>query len=458
MAKSRYVGIAAAIVVCAALFLVGGHFVTRVALPRVADFCYQAGGVSHSREEYGLALRLYEVAGWLAPRRPWVHFGKAITFDGLGRYEDAVASYDRFLEYYPGHPIACVGKGEALMHIGESERALEYFDEALARTPGSAWAHYRKGKALLKLGRYEEAAQHLGLAAEMDPTYAYAHYTEGRAYYSLGEYTKALACFDEATELEPDYAQFWDFKGVTLELLGEYEEALEAFNVAIAADPDFAVPVRNEAMLLYVWGRYDEAAKLFDRALSLDPDDETAWLYKGMFLLARGDGAGGLMCMDRALALDPKDKDAWRIKGIALYMEGRYEEALVAAGEFTELNRGDEGYLLSYVFASAAGEDGMEYLPSIIDGYPKTGTANIALFITGEITERQLFSSVGNGANERCTVHFYVGYEYKLDGDLRGARRHFEAAAATEARRTGAFILAEHELRVLNAGVKPPNV
>ncbi len=50
-----------------------------------------------------------------------------------------------------------------------------------------------------------------------------------------------------------------------------------------------------------------------------------------------------------------------------------------------------------------------------------------------------------------CAAHFLIGYRNKLDGDAVGARRHFEEAVATEARRYPGYILSKHELRRLDA-------
>lgn len=133
-----------------------------------AEYCREVGDAHYKRGEYEEALKWYERAERLMPLREYIHYNKAITFYELGRYEEAVSSYDGALKQNPDHALAYEayeGKGAALTRLGEFEQALEAFDEALARNPEYARAHLDKGIALHKLGRYEEAAQSFGRAA-----------------------------------------------------------------------------------------------------------------------------------------------------------------------------------------------------------------------------------------------------------------------------------------------------
>jgi tetratricopeptide (TPR) repeat protein len=92
----------------------------------------------------------------------------------LGRFEDALASYDQALTLDPGSASVWNSKGALLMELARIEPALECFEQALDLSSpvntlrAAFWLN--KGKALFMLGRYQEARESLVRSYQLDPS------------------------------------------------------------------------------------------------------------------------------------------------------------------------------------------------------------------------------------------------------------------------------------------------
>ena len=92
----------------------------------------------------------------------------------LGRFDEALASYDRALALEPESAGMWNNKGSLLMELGRLEAALQCFERAidLAAPVSTVKAVYwlNRGKALYMLGRYAEARDALMHSHALDPS------------------------------------------------------------------------------------------------------------------------------------------------------------------------------------------------------------------------------------------------------------------------------------------------
>ena len=92
----------------------------------------------------------------------------------LGRYNEAISSYDRALDLEPENAGVWNNKGALLMELGRLEAALACFERALelASSTSTIQAIYwlNKGKTLYMLGRYPDARIALTTAHDLDPS------------------------------------------------------------------------------------------------------------------------------------------------------------------------------------------------------------------------------------------------------------------------------------------------
>ncbi|MEM6613489.1 MAG: tetratricopeptide repeat protein, partial [Cyanobacteria bacterium P01_C01_bin.72] len=111
------------------------------------------------------------------------------------RYEEAVASCDKYLEVNPNHDVFWFNRGLALRGLERYEEAIASFDQCLAINPNKDSSWFNRGNDLGRLERYEEA---------------------------IDSYDKGLA-------INPEQDTAWFYRGNDLGRLERYEEAIDSY-------------------------------------------------------------------------------------------------------------------------------------------------------------------------------------------------------------------------------------
>ena len=167
-----------------------------------------------------------------------------------------------------------IHKGDSIFNQGKYEEAIACYDKAIEMGFNYAYVWHNKGHALFNQGKYEEAIACYDKAIELDPNFIYAWNNKGNTLHKLGRDTEAIACYDKAIEINENYVDVWRNKGVVLSAQGKYEEAIACYDKAIEIDPNNAIAWNNKGLALQALGRDKEAQECFDKArklgLSLD--------------------------------------------------------------------------------------------------------------------------------------------------------------------------------------------
>ena len=122
-----------------------------------------------------------------------------------GKFQDAMACFDRVIELDPRHRDAWNGRGVCLKELGRYEEAVQCFDRVIAIDPANEETWYNRGEALEKLGKQ-------------------------RAEFRL--YEEAIVCFDKVIGINANNIHAWNYRGVCLKELRRYEEAKRSFEQA----------------------------------------------------------------------------------------------------------------------------------------------------------------------------------------------------------------------------------
>jgi len=268
----------------------------------------------------------------------WEWGNKGVSFDRLGRYEDAIRCYDKVLELEPRDAKAWNNKGSSLASLGRYDEAIRCCDKALELEPRLAQAWSNKGLSLANLNCYDEAIRCCDKALELDPRYAAAWTNKGGSLAKLGRYAEATRCFDKALEINPQFAMAWSNKGNSLASLGRYDEAIRCYDKALELNPRDVAAWGNKGDSLDSLGRYEEAICCYDKVLKLDPRDAKAWYNKGISFASLGRYDEAIRCYDKALELNPRDVAAWYNKGISFDRLGRYEDGIRCYDKALEIN------------------------------------------------------------------------------------------------------------------------
>jgi tetratricopeptide (TPR) repeat protein len=136
--------------------------------------------------------------------RAWDNLG--LNYDALGRFDDAVRSYEEALRLNRASetpsPWPALNLGLLLVKLDRLDEAETRFRESVAADPGFPQAHYQLGLLLDKTGRPEEAIPELEEAARLDGGYAEPHFALARLYRRAGDKEQARRALERFQEIK----------------------------------------------------------------------------------------------------------------------------------------------------------------------------------------------------------------------------------------------------------------
>jgi len=185
----------------------------------------------------------------------------------------------------PNYHTAWHWRGLVLYELGRYEEALTSFDQAIKKYSHGAYyqAWYGKGQALEALERYEEALAAFDIASLDQSSYA-ALIKRGDGFFYFEKYEQALKSYEMATAINDNNYEVWLKKTKSLKQLKRYNEAIIDLNIGLnitQIKPELWLEKGNVLRQLQ---RYQESLQAYESVISLDPDNYQAWFYKGWIL------------------------------------------------------------------------------------------------------------------------------------------------------------------------------
>jgi tetratricopeptide (TPR) repeat protein len=381
--------------------------------------------VHTSLGRYDAALACYDRALALRPDFVQALSNRGAVLKKMQRHDEALQSFDRALGFQPEHVEVLNNRAGVLQEIGRYDEALEGYDRALALRPDHPETLNNRGVTLQALGRHGEALTNFDTALELRSDMVEALVNRGITRHELKHFADAVADYDRAISLRPDHADALSNRGNALDRLERRDEALASYDAALEVQPDHVDALYNRGVVLQRLGRFDEALSSFDSALAWRPDHLKALLGCGGTLRELGRYAEALESFERALALAPESAEALTDRGVALHDLARqgtaslkvkqleqalmsYDAALGVNPDYAEAfaNRGAVLYdLLRFDEALACYDRAIALRPDFADAHFLKGLARL---VTGDF--------------ERG----WAGYEWRRKApSLRRVERHF---------------------------------
>jgi tetratricopeptide (TPR) repeat protein len=113
----------------------------------------------------------------------------------IDRKEEAIASYDKALEFKPDYHETWNNRSVALSVLERYEEAIAGFDKALEFKPDDHSTWVFRGTALFALGRKEEAIASCGKALEFKLNFDYQEAWNYRGFILIGLYLGRLRAY-----------------------------------------------------------------------------------------------------------------------------------------------------------------------------------------------------------------------------------------------------------------------
>jgi hypothetical protein len=100
------------------------------------------------------------------------------------------------LALMPGHPAALYNRGNALAALGRYDEAIAAFDRALTAAPNHGQAWNNRGRALQALNRHDDAIKSFDKAIALQMVYADAHFNRALSLLTLGDLASGFAQYE----------------------------------------------------------------------------------------------------------------------------------------------------------------------------------------------------------------------------------------------------------------------
>ncbi len=309
-----------------------------------ADRCLEKLVEVRPEDAEVLAMRA-EVKGWLGDAAAAVEgFSRVVALDAgvmnggryrtyadalrmEGRFEEAIAQYDRALQSTPNDRSARVGRAYALLGAGKASQAVTAFRRLIDSAPGDLEVMAGLARALQGAGRTDQA---------------------------VAAYQAALALAPEDAVLRREAVQ------VTASLEDRRETALELLAPLLERDPVDTQDLLLEARIMsWMPGRRNEALAVLGRVLAAEPDCEDGWRIARDTVLWSPPSSALAPWLERVHGHFPGDPEVGRrLAAVMAQDPARTEEAIALLDRILEISPGDvEAELLKARLLSTQGKD-----------------------------------------------------------------------------------------------------
>ncbi len=253
--------------------------------PNVIDAWFMLGNEYFKRRDYPRAIDNYKRALSLKPDYDLVVINMANAYRGMGKDEEAMVGYRRFMELDPKNAQIRYETAQILIDAERLDEAATELNEALRLEPKLAAARNALGVVRFKRGDTAGAERDVRAAIDLQADVRLAHFNLALLAESRGDLRAAIEEYRREIELHPSSFKAQFNLGKLYEKLGDRQAQLDAFKAAVESNDHFAEGHLFLAKLYLEMGQHlDEAITLAKKGVELDPRSEFAPL--GYYILA----------------------------------------------------------------------------------------------------------------------------------------------------------------------------
>ncbi|HAA77998.1 TPA: hypothetical protein DCE37_23100 [Candidatus Latescibacteria bacterium] len=247
---------------------------------------YKFGRLLIDSERWAEAIPELEQAVAILPSYAG-HFHLASCYQKVGRFQDAIDSYQRAIEIRFDSEWAWLNLGGSLGGQRRFEEAEHAYRQALRYHPGLVNARERLAQLYVEQERFDEAIPILNrLITESNSS---THrYLRARVHYSVGEYQGALTHLRHSVE-DLDRNDAWLLYVASLRRTTSIEEAYQVLTRLVARptiDPQILEEYLSVGAMLHQAGDLRKAEEVYETFLDLSPGSDRGWHNLGILLYA----------------------------------------------------------------------------------------------------------------------------------------------------------------------------
>lgn len=287
-------------------------------------------------QEFEKALELLRPALQQFPddSRLWTMQGAA--YSGLGKKNDALASFRTALKFSPDNILALHGAAQIEYDSG-SAGAIPLLQHLLRLRPGDTTTHamlavleYQRGNCAVAVPHFEKAAPLF--ESRLPALHAYA-----TCLVRLKQFDKAAAVFQRALALNPDDRRERQVLA-SLQLMAQKpQDALTTLDPLLAANPE-AATLELASAAYETAHDTDKAVDALRQAILLDPHNVSLYVQFAMIASKHQSFQVGMNVVNEGINLVPNAAPLYFARGVLQVQLAQYDEAEEDFGKAYELD------------------------------------------------------------------------------------------------------------------------
>jgi tetratricopeptide (TPR) repeat protein len=237
---------------------------------------------------------------------------------------------ESFLDAIPSQEASAfdwLNYGNRLWRFGRYDEAVAAFEKAIALQDNFYQAYYSKGLALWYANKYPEALAAFESATQLTPSFSTAWRWQGLTLINLKKYDSALVAYDKAIELQSDDFVFYVERGYVLRELKRFAQAVTAYSKAIQLKPH-AWTYNNRGIAYADLKQYQLAIDDYNQSLAINPDYDLAYNNRGAAYAGLKQYQLAIDDFNNAIAIDSNNADAYNNRGLAYAYLEQYQKAI----------------------------------------------------------------------------------------------------------------------------------
>jgi tetratricopeptide (TPR) repeat protein len=172
-------------------------------------------------------------------------------------YLRSTEEYTESIRYYDGDSMTFNNRGKNRDRLKDYKGAIDDFNKAFEL--GDTSIYYSRGLAKCKMNKFEDAIDDLTKAIELNPTEAVYYYERGVARHSIGKYTEATMDYQKTIELRPKYLNAYFMNAQLKSQLKDNIGAINDYTMVIKIDPKDEAAYYYRGIEKHKIGRLEDA-------------------------------------------------------------------------------------------------------------------------------------------------------------------------------------------------------
>jgi len=257
-------------------------------------------------------------------------WGILATFQGRdGRLEEALATYRRALEIFPGDVGLEVEELNTrfLLHRISADEFVLQLEPRILRSPGAYEPYFYLGTAQIRAGNSAAAEVAFRRAIELNPSFKPSYDGLTGALLAQGADPADALGLARLSGFSQGTASDRLLEGAAYLRAGDLDRAAEIIEAVLAEEPDSPSALLAMAGVASRRQQHRLAMDYCRKAIRRDRGLVDAYQQLGVSALRAGEPLEAIRALESAATLSPNDKEVFNRLGVAYVQSGRTEEA-----------------------------------------------------------------------------------------------------------------------------------